>query len=173
VPGLPSRNSTRTARSPRRSEAPSRRQPFSAAAPSISLCTRLGGAGVKRLLRRCHAALEPGGLLLLDVRLAPPGASRPSSRLTFRDGADWAVAARVAVDPERRRLTREITAFRRVGRLWRRSRERHRVQLFRASELADEMRRAGFAVRRLRGYGRRRFPADQVGFLARQRRVRA
>jgi hypothetical protein len=38
-----------------------------------------------------------------------------------------------------------------------------------ASELAEALRRAGFAVRRLRGYGRLGFGPDQAGFAARRR----
>jgi len=129
---------------------------------------RLAGAGVERLLRRCHAALAPGGLLLLDVRVVPRGRKRSSTRQAFRSGPDWAVAARVRVDPERRSLTREITTFRRIGRLWRRSDERHRVRLFAAAELAGALRRAGFSVRRLSGYGRLAFGPDQAGFVARR-----
>jgi len=128
---------------------------------------RLGG-GVPRLLRRCHAALSPGGLLLLDVRVAPRGRARLLRRQVHREGDGWAVLARTEVGSDRRTLTREITVFRRVGRLYRRSHERHRVRLHRPAELERALRGAGFAARRLRGYGRLVFGPDQAGFAARR-----
>jgi hypothetical protein len=130
---------------------------------------RLGGReAVARVLRRCHAALQPDGLLLFDVRVVPRG-RRPLLREVFHEGEDWAVAARVEVDPSRRRLIREVTVFRRRGRSFRRSREHHEVRLYDGAELSRALRRAGFAVRRLGGYAGLRFGSDQAGFLARRR----
>jgi len=130
---------------------------------------RLGGAGPARLLARCRDALRPGGLLMLDVRVVPRGRVRSWQRESFRQGDGWAVAVRVEADPARRRMEREITVFRRRGGLYRRSRERHRVRLYRRRDLAALLRRLGFAVRPLRGYGGLRFGAEQAGFLARRR----
>jgi len=108
---------------------------------------------------------------LRDARLGGGVARllRPPRREVHREGAGWAVLARSEVDPERRTLVREITVFRRVGRLYRRSHERHRVRLHRPAELAAALRRAGFATRRLGGYGALRFGPEQAGFVARRR----
>ena len=103
------------------------------------------------------------------MRVVAPGSPRRSRREVFREGDGWAVATRVEVDPARRTVSRRITVFRGRGRCYRRSQERHRVRLHRAPELAGALRRAGFAVRRLQGYGRLRFGPDQAGFAARRR----
>jgi hypothetical protein len=61
-----------------------------------------------------------------------------------------------------------MTTFRRIGKLYRRDEEIHRCQLYKGRELAGELRRLGFTVRRLRGYGTFRLYKNRVGFVARK-----
>jgi SAM-dependent methyltransferase len=118
-----------------------------------------------RLFRRIHEALQPGGLLVFDI--LEPGCLRGTGlQRRFREGRDWAVLSEIEADRKRARLTRRITTFRRVGKLYRRGNEIHRQQLYRGSEIAEELRRAGFGITRLRGYGQLRFRASHIGFLA-------
>jgi SAM-dependent methyltransferase len=126
-----------------------------------------GLAGLERLFRRVHRALEPGGIFLLD--LAGPGNVRGRGpRRAHAEGEGWAVLATVEEDRARRRLTRHITTFRRSGRGWRRDHEVHRLALFPRAEVAARLRAAGFRVRPLPGYGPTRFPPGLAGFLARK-----
>jgi SAM-dependent methyltransferase len=121
--------------------------------------------GLRRLFRRIYAALAPGGLLLFDV--AEPGcipASGPQRH--HAAGADWAVLVTAEEDRRRRVLTRRITSFRKVGDLYRRDNEMHRLRLFPRAELARLLRSLGFRVRLLRRYGPLRFAPGHVGFLA-------
>lgn len=121
--------------------------------------------GLVRLFRRVYDALRPGGVFIFDV--AEPGQiSNETRRRRHSQGADWAVL--VEVEEERRCLTRRITGFRKLSTLYRRSQETHRLRLYRRSDLAAELRRVGFNVRILNGYGRFRFPRAHVGFLARK-----
>jgi len=123
-----------------------------------------------RLFRRAYHALAPGGLFLLDV--AGPGrVPGPGPRRIFAEGDDWAV---LAVNEEDRRheiLTRRITSFRRVGDLYRRDQEVHRQRLLKRHELAGRLRKTGFRVRILAGYGPLRFGPGQYGLLARKPQV--
>jgi SAM-dependent methyltransferase len=120
-----------------------------------------------RLFRRIHAALRPGGLLVFDV--AGPGrVPGPGPRRTYVEGEDWAVLVTAEEDCWRGLLTRRITSFRKVGELYRRDQEVHRLRLFRRSELARHLRGTGFRVRSLAGYGPLPFPPGLVGFLARK-----
>jgi SAM-dependent methyltransferase len=119
-----------------------------------------------RLFARVHQALRPGGLFVFDV--AEPGRATPP-RSGFREGDDWAVLFRSEEDPKKQLLTRHITTFRRAGELYRRAEEVHRLRLYRGTDLARELRRAGFAARLLRGYGDYRFQPTCVGLLARKR----
>lgn len=65
-------------------------------------------------------------------------------------------------------LTRRITSFRRVGDLYRRDHEVHRLRLIRPSEVLGQLRALGFRVRTLRAYGALRLPPGLVGLLARK-----
>jgi SAM-dependent methyltransferase len=117
------------------------------------------------LFRRIYDSLQPGGLLVFDI--LEPGYLRGTGlQRRFREGKDWAVLSEIEEDRKLARLTRRITTFRRVGKLYRRGNEIHRLQLYQGSELAKELRRAGFSITRLRSYGSLRFPASHVGFLA-------
>jgi SAM-dependent methyltransferase len=124
-------------------------------------------AALDQLLGRVYAALRPGGLFLLDT--SEPGRVPGSGRQrTFREEADWAVLVTAEEDRERGLLTREITSFRRVGKLYRRDHEVHRLRLRRGAELAERLRRLGFRVRVLRSYGALRFPPGYAGLLGRK-----
>jgi hypothetical protein len=118
-----------------------------------------------RLFRRIHRALLPGGLFLLDV--AEPG-REPRPRRHFVLQADWAVLVTASEDAGRRVLTRDITSFRKVGALYRRTHEVHRLRLLPRRRVLAELRAAGFRVRVLPGYGPLRFGRGQVAFLARK-----
>jgi hypothetical protein len=73
---------------------------------------------------------------------------------------------RVAEDGGGTTLRRDITVFRRVGKLYRRSDEHHLLGLYRPEEIAEELTRAGFRVRRIPGYSDFRFPPGLAGFVA-------
>lgn len=122
---------------------------------------------LERLLRRIHAALLPGGVLLVD--LAEAGRVRGvGPQRSYREGDDWAVLVTAAEDPATGRLTREITSFRQVGAHYRRSHEVHHLRLLSSRQLAQQLRSLGFRVRRLRRYGDFILPPGYVGLLARK-----
>lgn len=124
-----------------------------------------------KLLQRIHAALVPGGILLLDA--AGPGRAGGSGRRkNWMQGDDWAVQVETEEDARRKLLTRRITSFRKAGELYRRDDEVHCLQLYPPAKLATTLRQTGFRVRRLQGYGRLRFPQGLTGFLAQRARQR-
>ena len=122
-------------------------------------------SSLSRLFHRAFQALRPGGLLVFDV--AEPGRAKGSSR-SFREGTDWACLTEYVQDEQRQLLTREVTAFRKVGRHYRRTRETHVQQLYRASQLAGDLRKVGFRVRTVRGYGDFPFAKAHAGLIARK-----
>ena len=119
------------------------------------------------LFRRIYHSLRSGGVFIFDF-LEPRQIANGNSRRNWREGKDWAVLVEVEEDQKRNLLQRRITSFRQIGKLYRRSEEVHCLQVYKSAELAAELRRAGFHVRILRGYGRFRFPAAHAGFLARK-----
>src|SRR5688572_13866303 len=120
-----------------------------------------------RLFARVHAALEPGGLFIFDV--ATPGRGGFATRQKNVHGRDWAILLETSEHARRRELVRRIVSFRRVGKLYRRSEEVHTLRLYRPTDVARELRRAGFTVRLVRGYSAVRFPIGWTGFVARKR----
>ena len=129
--------------------------------------TERGGVGhnLRALLRRIFAALEPGGLLVFDV--AEVGLDRHRQSAVIEQPA-WTCLVRYAYDEQRDRLTRYITTFRRVGRLYRRGTEQHCVQLYRGSQVATSLRDTGFRVRTVRRLGDHPLLPGRVGFVARK-----
>jgi enterochelin esterase-like enzyme len=118
------------------------------------------------LLQRIHKALDPGGLLLFDV--AEPGRVPDSSGLqrTHTEGEDWTVLMSAQEEHENRLLTRRITTFRKVGELYRRDEEIHRLRLVARSELLEALGDLGFEVAILESYGQLQLPPGLTGFLA-------
>jgi SAM-dependent methyltransferase len=124
-------------------------------------------AALSSLFRRVYDALRPGGVFVFDV-LEPGQLLGGKPRTGHRTGDDWAVLVEVEEDPAERVLTRYITSFRRVGRLYRRDEEVHRQRLYPARDLTAALARVGFGVRVQRGYGDFRLGRAHVVLLARK-----
>lgn len=145
--------------------------PQCAAVTSLGECfnylfDRNNGIGaLSRLFRRVYSALKPGGLLIFDI--AEPGRGK-GPRQKHKEGPDWAVLVEVDEDTRTNRLTRKITSFRKVGEAYTRDEEVHRLQLYRRSDVAKELRDAGFRVRTIRAYGAQPMIEGCVGFVARK-----
>jgi SAM-dependent methyltransferase len=126
-----------------------------------------GKRALARFFRRVHQALRPGGVLIFDI-VEPgqvPGAA-PQRR--FLEGPDWAILLEVSEDRKRKILSRRIVSFRRVGKLFRRSEEIHRLHLYSAPELLAELDRAGFEAQSFNGYGRFQFAPAHAAIVARK-----
>ena len=126
-----------------------------------------GKKGLAEFFRRVFGALRPGGVFILDI--VEPGVAAGGTQRRFLEGPDWAILLEVREDRRRKTLTRQIVSYRRVGKLYRRSEEIHRLHLYSGEELLAELRRAGFEARLVNGYGRFRFTAAHVGFIARKK----
>ncbi|MGA8767004.1 MAG: class I SAM-dependent methyltransferase [Candidatus Acidiferrales bacterium] len=117
-----------------------------------------------RLFKRAYGALRPDGILVCDF--ATPKRSPDGSAREHRSyGRGWKIVAKT-IAYETRGIRREIVAFRRVGGAWRRSDETHDLRLYSAAEISGKLKRCGFRVRVVRGYGRFRFPRGIEGVVA-------
>lgn len=121
------------------------------------------------LFRRVHRALRPGGLFVFDVATPGRGGGPGTRRQRNLHGRDWAILLETEEDARGRMLTRHIVSFRKLGKLYRRADELHRLRLYRPTEIARELRRVGFTVRVVRGYGPVRLPKGWTAFVARKR----
>jgi SAM-dependent methyltransferase len=146
--------------------------PPCAAVTSIGECLcylfdRDGDDELAALFERVHSALRPGGVFIFDIvqpGLVPGG----KAQRRHRTGDDWAVMVEVEEDRAREVLTRNITCFRLVGRLYRRSEEVHRQRLYRGRDLAVMLSKVGFRIRLLRGYGQFRLGRGRAVLVARK-----
>jgi SAM-dependent methyltransferase len=117
--------------------------------------------------RRVYEALDLAGVFIFDI--AQPGrGGGPGKRQKNFQGEDWALLLETEEEAHGPTLTRRITTFRRVGKLYRRAEEVHRLRLYRGKEIATLLRMVGFRTRLLSGYGGFRFPRGLVGVLARK-----
>ncbi len=122
-------------------------------------------AELSSLFRRAYDALSPRGIFIFDV--AEPGQlPEGTTNRGFTEGEDWVVL--VEKKEDRGTLTRRVITFRREGEHYRRSDEVHRQRLYRAAEIAGELRQAGFRVRTIRSYGRYPLPRAHAAFVARK-----
>lgn len=117
-----------------------------------------------RFFQRAYHALEPSGVFIFDI--AEIGLDRGRAA-TFREGPDWACLIRFEYDAERDQLIRHIGTFRKIRSLYRRRDEVHRLQLYGRKDIADMLRKIGFAVRMVRRYGHYPLLPGRVGFIAR------
>ena len=97
--------------------------------------------GLRTFFRSAATALEPGGLLMFDFMESAEGRTFDARS---RAGVDWAIVMRATA--KGRVLTRDLAIFRKVGKDYRHTREIHRVRLYRRSEIAAVLRRAGLDV---------------------------
>ncbi|HEX3724733.1 MAG TPA: methyltransferase domain-containing protein [Pirellulales bacterium] len=128
---------------------------------------RNSAAEMRRMFARVHAALAPGGIFVFDGA-TPDRAGKSGQTSGYTQGDDWACLFTATEDRRQNLLTREITSFRRVGRLFRRDHEVHRLRLFNRRELLAQLRTLGFRARTVTGYGVQPFPPGYVGIVARK-----
>ncbi len=120
-----------------------------------------------RFFRRVYNALRPGGVFVFDI--VEPGQVRAGAPQTRAlEGPGWAILLEVREDRRRGLLERRIVSFRRLGRLYRRAEEVHRLRLYPAARLLAALKRAGFDAQLLRAYGRFRLAPAHAAFLARK-----
>jgi SAM-dependent methyltransferase len=122
-----------------------------------------GVPAMRRLFRRVHEALQPGGLFVFDFIESAAGRTFPAK--TFA-GAGWALAVRATYDASRRLLSRRIVVVRTVGRRVRHATETHCVRVYDRTDLRNALAHAGFSVRMSRSYGACRLMAGDVAVIA-------
>lgn len=117
--------------------------------------------------RRVYEALRPGGVLLFDIA-GPERAPRQGPHRTSAAGADWAVLAETDIEETTGMLVRKIISFRRVGTLYRRDDEVHRLSLIDPVATLATLRAVGFDAESIPTYGSTPLPRGVVAFLGRK-----
>jgi SAM-dependent methyltransferase len=118
---------------------------------------------ITRFFQRVAKALPSGGKLIFDVI----GLGEPSlAGKTWRSGDDWAVVVETTENQSERTLVRNIETFRRIGELYRRSREVHVVRLFDVARLCDQLASFGLHTETARSYGAQQLPPRRQAVFA-------
>jgi SAM-dependent methyltransferase len=125
-------------------------------------------ASLKKLFRRVHAALQPGGLFIFDA--AEPGGAAAGPARRWMQDHDWAILLELTEDRRRRTALRQMTIFCRVNGCWRRSTEAHPLRLYSRDELYEWLEQAGFEVDVVSAYGKTRFRSGLAGYVCRKAR---
>ncbi len=125
-----------------------------------------GEESLRALFQRVWDTLHPGGIFLFDT--AEPGllGAEPSSQRII-EADEWTMFLDYTEDRQQRTLTRNIHLFRRVGDLYRKSKEVHKLCLYPHAEVVGWLEQVGFSVKVLRHYRPSKpFRNKLVGYLA-------
>jgi SAM-dependent methyltransferase len=125
-----------------------------------------GPKELTKLFGRVYEASRPGGLFIFDI--AQPGQIQKNSRVRNFAGPDWTILREAEEDRARMVLTRRMIVFRKIGKLYRRSEETHRLRLYWGVDVARILRDIGFHARVLRAYGKYPLTGNRVAILARK-----
>jgi SAM-dependent methyltransferase len=112
---------------------------------------------------RAYAALNPGGLLVVDFVESARGRTYPTKSLA---GDDWVIYVRATADRSGRTLTRQIVTARKTGRGARTSRETHRLRIYPRAAMRSLLAGAGFQVAIRRSIGGVRLMRGDVVAIA-------
>ncbi|MCB0640331.1 MAG: hypothetical protein KDC44_01770, partial [Phaeodactylibacter sp.] len=112
-----------------------------------------------------YEQLLPEGYLIFDL-LEPGMLNGASEYSRIAEGKDWTIFLHYKEDVVAQTFSRDITAFRRIGDLYRKSNELHEVNTFKRAEVVDTLRAIGFQVEVVKGYAGTDFRAGHVGFIA-------
>ena len=122
---------------------------------------------LRSVFRRIFRSLQPGGLLLFDI--ATPARIASKASVSGRiESHDWTVLVTSKKLPGGEVLVRQITTFRKVGKLYRRDSETHKLLLLDAKSIARLLSEIGFSVRLVHSYSGMPLLPGVVGFLARK-----
>lgn len=120
---------------------------------------------LQELWTRIYRQLLPGGYLIFD--LLEPGMLNGAPEFSrIAEGKDWTIFVHYKENVTARTFSRDITAFRRIGDLYRKSNELHQVNTFDREEVLATLRAIGFQVELTKGYGGTEFRPGHIGFVA-------
>ena len=123
--------------------------------------------GLDRVFGRVYEALRPGGVFVFDV-LGPGQVPPGTTSRGWSAGEDWAVLNEREENDEAGTMERRIVSFRKVGDLYRRDGEVHRVRLYEPEDVAESLRGAGFQVDTTGSYGSYPLEGNHTAFAARK-----
>lgn len=119
------------------------------------------------LFERIYQSLQPGGLFLFDI--IEPGIADGVPPVRLLENEHWDMALNFSEDRESTTLRREITLYLKEGDLYRKSKEVHRLNLYKAEAVQQLLEQAGFAVATTGSFAGQTLRRHHVGFVAGKR----
>jgi len=123
-----------------------------------------GLAALRRFFSRVYDALDPEGVFIFDFMHTARGRTYPRRTV---DRRGWSLAVRATYNRRTRVLTRDIMLTHRQ----RRSRETHRVRIYRQRDVVSALARIGFIVSTSRAIGQHRLLPGDTAVVARRPRA--
>ncbi len=125
-----------------------------------------GLKNLELLFPKIYQALEHGGVLLFDIqeegkRLGP---ENPKNRI--REDENWFVLTEREENLKKATFTKKFTAFHKIGELYQKSNEIHRLQFFNINEVVQLLENIGFEVFLTDGYNGSKFYSKHFVFAA-------
>jgi SAM-dependent methyltransferase len=122
---------------------------------------------IEILFEKVFKALKPGGIFVFDF-LEPGQLGKQGSQIRIAEGKDWYIINKVSESKHDFTLSRDLTIFRKIGQLYNKTNELHRVRLYKKNDLARILKKTGFKISVLKGYGEFLFRKKHTGFIARK-----
>lgn len=122
---------------------------------------------LKRLFQKVYEQLLPNGIFMFDV-LEPSSIDETLINKSIIEREDYTIFLTKEGNAAQNILTRDIVLFRKVGDLYRKSREVHEVHLLEPKEIQTILEDIGFTVEIIEGYGDFKFRHGLFGILAKK-----
>lgn len=114
------------------------------------------------LFQEVFHSLQDGGVFLFDM--LEPGKASDSKGIYETD--EWTMFVHTVRDPKEKRLTRDVTLFRKCGDLYRKSTETHQARLYPREEVLELLRKVGFKAEAFCKRGQLVLDEGHMGYLA-------
>lgn len=115
---------------------------------------------LKKLFKDIFEALEEEGLFIFDM--IEPGTA--NDRTSIVEQEDWTMFLHIWEDQELNILTRDVTLFRKIGDLYRKSKEVHKARLYPHEQVVSLLEETGFKVSLFKEYGDLKLDEHHFGF---------
>lgn len=116
------------------------------------------------LFVKVYRSLQPGGIFLFDI--IEPGITAGTPPIRHLEKEGWDMVLTFSEDKEAATLQREITLFLKEGELYHKSKEVHRLNLYKREAVQQLLEEAGFVVSVTDSYAGLVLRNCNVGFIA-------
>ncbi|MCO6489912.1 MAG: class I SAM-dependent methyltransferase [Phaeodactylibacter sp.] len=121
------------------------------------------------LFERIYRSLQPGGIFLFDI--IEPGIADGTPPVRLLENEHWDMALNFSEDKNAATLQREITLYLKEGALYRKSKEVHRLNLYRKEAVQQLLEQAGFAVATTSSFAGQALRRHHVGFVVKSKQI--